>query len=70
MAYKNVNSVTDGSFLRGGHIYNAYVYGPNWNSLMDSSVVVHEQKIGTPIEISKITVTTMANYHDYYVDIN
>lgn len=70
MAYKNVNSVTDGSFLRHGHIYNASVYSPSRYSLMDPSVVVHEQKKGTPIEISKITVSTMANYHDYYVDIN
>ncbi|WP_010503179.1 hypothetical protein [Paenibacillus elgii] len=70
MAYKYVNSVTDGSYLRGGHISHAYVYGPNSSRLMDESVVVHATKKGTQLEQEKISVYTNLKHYDYYVDIN
>lgn len=70
MAYRDVHSISDGSYLLNGHIYDAYVYSPTSYTLMNSSVVVHANKKGTPDEQRKVSVNTIRPYYDYYVNID
>ncbi|MEO3946240.1 hypothetical protein [Gorillibacterium sp. CAU 1737] len=70
MAYKNVKSLSDGSYLLNGHIYDAYVYNSSGYSYMNSSVVVHANKKGTADEQKKVSVNTVSNYYNYYVSID
>ncbi len=70
MAYKNVKSISDGSYLLNGSWNNTYVYKPTGYSLMDSSTVVHASKKGTADEIAKISVTTSNPYYKYSTSID
>lgn len=70
MAYRSVQSISDGSYLLNGHISDAYVYDPNGYNIMDTSVVVHHNIKGSSEEIAKTSVTTFQPHSNYNVSID